>query len=84
MIYVVHQLDIISFQITLLTDNTLHFKRNPNSLSDPNNLKIRLMGVYFENIAYPKDNQGRDIPGIVGYEILRGSREGNKSVIAKG
>ena len=72
------------FPDNLLTDNTLHFKRNPNSLSDPNNLKIRLMGVYFENIAYPKDNQGRDIPGIVGYEILRGSREGNKSVIAKG
>ena len=72
------------FPDNLLTDNTLHFKRNPNSLSDPNNLKIRLMGVYFENIAYPKDNDGKDIPGIVGYEILRGSREGNKSIIAKG
>jgi hypothetical protein len=42
------------------------------------------MGVYFENIIYPKDNDGNDIPGIVGYEILRGSREGNKSIIAKG
>lgn len=45
---------------------------------------IRLMGVYFENIILPKDNDGNDIPGIVGYEILRGSREGNKTVIAKG
>jgi hypothetical protein len=46
--------------------------------------KIRILGVYFENIIYPKDNDGNDIPGIVGYEILRGSREGNKTIIAKG
>jgi hypothetical protein len=45
---------------------------------------IRLMGVVFNNIILPKDNDGGDIPGIVGYEILRGSREGNRSIIAKG
>ena len=45
---------------------------------------IRLLGVDFSNIICPKDNVGKDIPGIVGYEILRGSREGNRSVIAKG
>jgi len=45
---------------------------------------IRLMGVVFNNIILPKDNDGNDIPGIVGYEILRGSREGNRSIIAKG
>ena len=45
---------------------------------------IRLMGVTFNNIILPKDNDGKDIPGIVGYEILRGSREGNRSIIAKG
>lgn len=45
---------------------------------------IRLMGVDFKNIIYPKDNDGNDIRGIVGYEILRGSREGNKTIIAKG
>jgi hypothetical protein len=45
---------------------------------------IRLMGVDFKNIIYPKDNDGNDIKGIVGYEILRGSREGNKTIIAKG
>ena len=45
---------------------------------------IRILGVDFNNIIYPKDNYGNDIPGIVGYEILRGSREGNRSIIAKG
>ena len=48
------------------------------------NSYIRLMGVEFENIILPKDNKGNDIPGIVGYEILRGSREANKSIVAKG
>jgi hypothetical protein len=46
--------------------------------------KIRILGVAFENIILPKDNDGNDIPGIVGYEILRGSREGNRSIVAKG
>ena len=45
---------------------------------------IRLMGVRFKNIVLPKDNDGNDISGIVGYEILRGSRKGNKSIVAKG
>jgi hypothetical protein len=45
---------------------------------------INLMGVEFTNIILPKDNDGNDIPGIVGYEILRGSRHGNKSILAKG
>ena len=61
---------------------TNHFK--PTLSNQPNELKIRLLGVFFENITYPKDNEGNDIPGVVGYEILRGSREGNKSIIAKG
>ena len=45
---------------------------------------IRVLGVEFDNIRPPMDNDGNLIPGIVGYEILRSSREGNKSVIAKG
>ena len=45
---------------------------------------INVLGVQFENIQYPLDNQGNPIPGIIGYEILRGSREGNKTIIAKG
>lgn len=45
---------------------------------------IRVMGVAFSNIQPPVDNQGNVIPNIVGYRILRGSREGNKTVVAKG
>lgn len=45
---------------------------------------IRVLGVAFNNIKPPVDNDGNLIPGIVGYEILRSSREGNKSVVAKG
>ena len=54
--------------------------------------KIYVLGVHFENILPPtqkvKNEKGewedKVIENIVGYEILRGSREGNKSVIAKG
>lgn len=46
--------------------------------------KIVVLGVEFDNIRYPVDNDGIGIPGVVGYEILRGAREGNKSIIAKG
>ena len=45
---------------------------------------IRVMAVQFENIRPPVDNNGIPITSIVGYEILRGSREGNKTIIAKG
>jgi hypothetical protein len=45
---------------------------------------IRVLGVAFNNIRPPVDNDGALIQGIVGYEILRSSREGNKSVVAKG
>jgi len=54
------------------------------ALFDQGGNKIRLLGVEFENILCPLDNQGNPIPSIVGYEILRGSREGNKSILAKG
>ena len=60
---------------------------------------IHVLGVNFWNIKWPRfsinsegdvvdPNEGRPlgplIPNIVGYEILVGSREGNKSIIAKG
>jgi ElaB/YqjD/DUF883 family membrane-anchored ribosome-binding protein len=45
---------------------------------------IVLLGVEFDNIEHPLDQNGNPITSIVGYEILRGSREGNKSIIAKG
>ena len=73
------------FPDNYLNANTLHYRPSTASVpGDSNNLNIRLMGVVFEKIPLPKDNDGNDIPGIVGYEILRGSREGNKSIIAKG
>jgi hypothetical protein len=62
------------------TNDLVHFRPNANNSGD----FIRLMGVMFENITTPKDQEGNDIPGIVGYEILRGSREGNKTILAKG
>ena len=64
--------------------NALHFRGNPNTATSGDQYFIRLMGVYFENIILPKDQDGNDIPGIVGYEILRGNREGNKTIVAKG
>jgi hypothetical protein len=72
------------FPDNALNLNTYHFRANPSTATLNNDNHIRLMGVFFENITYPKDNEGNDIPGIVGYEILRGSREGSKSIIAKG
>jgi hypothetical protein len=66
--------------------------------SSNNGHTINVLGVKFENIKLPRysvhSNEicnpndgtptGAVIPGIVGYEILVGSREGNKSIIAKG
>jgi hypothetical protein len=46
--------------------------------------KIIVLGVEFTNIEHPVDSLGNPIPDIVGYEILRGSREGNKTIVAKG
>ena len=66
--------------------------------SSNNGHSINILGVKFENIVMPRYSEsfgqicspdngtptGPVIPGIVGYEILVGSREGNKSIIAKG
>ena len=46
--------------------------------------KIIVLGVQFSNIKHPVDGNGAPILDIVGYEILRGSREGNRSIVAKG
>ena len=62
------------------TNLVKHYRRDASS----EEMFIRIMGVEFRNIIYPKDQDGNDIPDIVGYEILRGSREGNKSIVAKG
>jgi len=62
-------------------DVTNHYKCSNNA---GEGCKIRVMGVKFENVLPPLDNDGIPIPGIVGYEILRGSRLGNATVLAKG
>jgi len=64
-----------------------HHKMPDNSTSHIYNTttnSIVLLGVKFENITHPLDNNGVPLESVVGYEILRGSREGNKTVIAKG
>lgn len=49
-----------------------------------NKTTIRIMAVAFANVLPPVDNDGNVISNIIGYEILRGSRVGNESIIAKG
>lgn len=46
--------------------------------------RINVLGVEFTGIQHPVDNNGNPIEDIVGYEILRGTREGNRSIVAKG
>ena len=53
-------------------------------ITNSDGTKIRVLGVEFENIERPTFNDGTYIPNIVGYEILRGSREGAKSILGKG
>jgi len=67
------------FPDNALSSGTNHFIQKANG-----KFFIRLMGIKFKNITLPKDNDGNDIKGIVAYEILRGSRIGNKTVVAKG
>lgn len=50
--------------------------------NDGNNIVI--LGVEFNNITKPLDSDGNIITSIVGYEVLRGSREGHKTIISKG
>lgn len=45
---------------------------------------IVILGVQFDNITRPLDLDGNVINSIVGYEVLRGSREGHKTIISKG
>jgi hypothetical protein len=45
---------------------------------------INILAVQFNNILHPIDNQGNPLTDISGYEILRGSREGNRTIVAKG
>jgi len=64
-----------------MPDETVDVILNPYN---DTNRTIVLLGVQFENISHPLDQNGNPIDSIVGYEVLRGSREGTKSIVAKG
>ncbi len=65
-----------------LSPNLVHFTgSSPNFNGQP---AIRIIATKYENIKPPVDNNGVLIPGIIGYRILRGGREGNKTIVAKG
>ena len=51
---------------------------------DQSSNKLQILGFKLENITYPLDENGNPVEGIVGYEILRGDKEGNKIIAAKG
>ena len=78
--------------LTLIGDNTNNNTCNISKMTRPNtfaftkgsNYKIIILGAKFDNILPPVDEFGNTIPGIIGYEILRGTRENNRTIIAKG
>lgn len=59
----------------------IHYVNSGTAISGP---AIRILAIKCENIKPPVDNAGNVITNIVGYRILRGSREGNKTIIGKG
>lgn len=63
----------------------------PDATVDPiinhyntNGQNIVVLGVQFENITHPLGLDGKPIASIVGYEILRATREGHKTIVATG
>lgn len=70
-------------------DNTcqpVRFHRMPDAslvpLNDENS--IYLLGLKFENIEHPKDENGNYVSGIIGYRIVMGDRTVEKSIQANG
>lgn len=51
---------------------------------DPIRQKLLILGIKLENVTYPLDENGDPVAGIVGYEVLRADREGNREIVAKG
>jgi hypothetical protein len=56
----------------------------PLHITKDNGDTMQILGVEFENIGRPTNNDGTFIENVVGYEILRGSRLGARSILAKG
>lgn len=57
---------------------------SPLNISTTDGDLINIVGVEFSNIGRPTNNDGSYIENVVGYEILRGSRQGARSILAKG
>lgn len=67
-----------------MPDESLGGADSPLHISTTNGDNINIVGVEFTNIGRPTNNDGTFIENIVGYEILRGSRQGARSILAKG
>jgi len=67
-----------------MPDESIGGPNSPLHLTNTNGDLINILGVQFSNIGRPKFNDGTYIPNVVGYEILRGSRQGARSILAKG
>lgn len=67
-----------------MPDESIGGAASPLHLTSTSGDLLNILGVQFSNIGRPKFNDGTYITNIVGYEILRGSRLGAKSILAKG
>jgi len=67
-----------------MPDESIGGSTSPLHLTSTIGDEINVLGVEFENIGRPKYNDGTYIENVVGYEILRGSRLGAKSILGKG
>ena len=67
-----------------MPDESIGGANSPLHLTNTNGDLINILGVQFSNIGRPKFNDGTYIANVVGYEILRGSRQGARSILAKG
>jgi hypothetical protein len=59
----------------------IHTHDNDINNKDPHPI---ILGVKFDNIEKPKDENGVALSNVVGYRILRSDRRGNKTIVGKG
>lgn len=71
-----------------LACNPIRHHKFPSEASSPRYKQggdaINILGVKFENIEHPKNDDGSYVSDIVGYRIVRSDREGNRSITSKG
>lgn len=69
-----------------LSCNKLRLFKFPENCTVPNirNGRLQILGFKLEGITYPLDENNNPVEGIVGYEILKADKEGNKTIITKG